>query len=158
MRSSFYSADVIEALAERTEGGHDTVVDVGTGTGFVAAGLAGRVRTVIGVDNSQGMLAVARSNLAALGATNVVTLEGDLDALPLADNPADVAVANMVLHHAPNPPGMVVEMARVIRPGGKIVITDAIRQAMNGCAPSRPTSGSASRRPMSRPSSLWPAG
>jgi len=65
MRSSFYSADIIDALADRAQIGPDTtVVDVGTGTGFVAAGLAGRAATVLGVD----MLAVARGNLAALGA------------------------------------------------------------------------------------------
>jgi len=69
MRSSFYSADIIDALADRAQIGPDTtVVDVGTGTGFVAAGLAGRAATVLGVDNSPAMLAVARGNLAALGA------------------------------------------------------------------------------------------
>ncbi len=72
MRSSFYNADIIDALAERGRvSSTSTVVDVGTGTGFIAAGLAGRVAHVIGVDNSPAMLAVAASNLAALGADNV---------------------------------------------------------------------------------------
>jgi SAM-dependent methyltransferase len=82
-----------------------TVVDFGTGTRFVAAGLAGRTARVLGVDHSAAMLAVARGNLAAPDATNVVTVEGDLDALPLPNDGADVAVANMVLHHAPDPAG-----------------------------------------------------
>ncbi len=127
MRSSFYNADVIEALAERARVTADSrVVDVGTGTGFVAAGLAGRVATVLGVDNSPAMLAVAGENLAALGAGNVTLVEGDLDDLPLADDSADVAVANMVLHHAPDPAAMLAEMTRVVRPGGAIAITDEI--------------------------------
>lgn len=127
MRSSFYNADIIEVLAERT--GIDStmaVVDVGTGTGFVAAGLAGRAATVVGIDNSPAMLAVARDNFAALGAANVTLLDGEVDALPLPDASVDVAVANMVLHHAPDPAAMLAEMIRVVRPGGRIAITDEI--------------------------------
>jgi ubiquinone/menaquinone biosynthesis C-methylase UbiE len=127
MRSSFYNADVIDALA-----GHgrvtakSRVVDVGTGTGFVAAGLAGQAATVIGIDNSPAMLAVAAGNLAALGVDNVQLAEAELDNLPLPDDSVDVAVANMVLHHAPDPARMLAEMARVVRPGGTIAITDEV--------------------------------
>jgi ArsR family transcriptional regulator len=127
MRSSFYNADVIDALAERGRiTASSRVADVGTGTGFVAAGLAGRVATVTGVDNSPAMLAVAADNLAALGADNVRLAEGELDDLPLADDTVDVAVANMVLHHAPDPAAMLAEMTRVVRPGGMIAITDEV--------------------------------
>lgn len=127
MRSSFYNADVIDALAERGRvTTNSRVVDVGTGTGFVAAGLAGRAGTVVGVDNSPAMLAVAASNLSALAADNVTLADGDIDDLPLPDDSADVAVANMVLHHAPDPAAMLAEMARVVRPGGTIAITDEI--------------------------------
>lgn len=127
MRSSFYNADIIEALAQRTElGSTMTVIDVGTGTGFVAAGLAGRAAGVVGIDNSPAMLAVARDNLEALGADNVTLLDGEVDALPLPDDSVDVAVANMVLHHAPDPGAMLAEMTRVVRPGGRIAITDEI--------------------------------
>jgi ubiquinone/menaquinone biosynthesis C-methylase UbiE len=127
MRSSFYNADVIDALAERgriTAGSR--VADVGTGTGFVAAGLASRVATVTGVDNSPAMLAVAADNLAALGADNVRLAEGELDDLPLPDDSVDATVANMVLHHAPDPAAMLAEMTRVVRPGGMIAITDEV--------------------------------
>ncbi|MBB2892033.1 class I SAM-dependent methyltransferase [Flexivirga oryzae] len=125
MRSSFYNADIIDALAERTQLTQDsTVVDVGTGTGFVAAGVAGRAAAVVGVDNSPAMLDVARQSLDALGADNVTLIEGSIEALPLPDDSADVAVANMVLHHAPHPAAMIAEMARVVRPGGRIAVTD----------------------------------
>jgi ubiquinone/menaquinone biosynthesis C-methylase UbiE len=127
MRSSFYNADVIEALAERGHlAANSRVADVGTGTGFVAAGLAGRVATVTGIDNSPAMLAVAADNLAALGADNVRLAEGELDDLPLPDDSVDVAVANMVLHHAPDPAAMLAEMARVVKPRGMIAITDEV--------------------------------
>ena len=127
MRSSFYNEDVIDALAEHGRvTAASRVVDVGTGTGFVAAGLAGRAGTVTGIDNSPAMLAVAARNLAALDAGNVQLVQGELERLPFADGSADVAVANMVLHHAPDPGRMLGEMARVVRPGGMIAVTDEV--------------------------------
>lgn len=127
MRSSFYNADVIDALAGHGRvTGQSRVLDVGTGTGFVAAGLAGRAGTVTGIDNSPAMLAVAAGNLAALGAGNVQLAQGELDNLPLADDSVDVAVANMVLHHAADPAAMLAEMTRVVRPGGMIAVTDEV--------------------------------
>src|SRR5438309_5331675 len=101
MRSSFYNEGVIHALAEHVHLARDaTVVDVGTGTGFVAAGIAGEAGTVVGVDHSTGMLAVARRNLRSLGISNVLTIAGSVAQLPLGDARVDGAVANMVLHHA----------------------------------------------------------
>jgi ubiquinone/menaquinone biosynthesis C-methylase UbiE len=127
MRSSFYNEKVIDALADRAKvTGTSKVVDVGTGTGFVAAGLAPRAAAVVGVDNSPGMLAIADRNLHALNVTNVRLLEGELDALPLDDDSVDGAVANMVLHHAPDPAAMLAEMARVVRPGGVVAVTDEV--------------------------------
>lgn len=127
MRSSFYNADVIDALAEHGRvTAESRVVDVGTGTGFVAAGLAGRAATVTGIDNSPAMLAVAAENMAALGVGNVQLTESELDALCLPDDSVDAAVANMVLHHAPDPARMLGEMARVVRPGGMVAVTDEV--------------------------------
>jgi ubiquinone/menaquinone biosynthesis C-methylase UbiE len=60
-----------------------TVADVGTGTGFVAVGIAPRVGRVLAMDNAPAMLKVARKNLAELGVGNVELLEGDVRALPL---------------------------------------------------------------------------
>jgi ArsR family transcriptional regulator len=127
MRASFYNASVIDALAERAAIGiADTVVDVGCGTGFVAAGLAGRARLVIGVDNSAAMLTVAAENLGALGIDNVDLLDGAIDDLPLDDDSVDAAVANMVMHHAEEPAVMLAEMRRVVRPGGVVAIADEV--------------------------------
>ena len=53
-------------------------------------------------------------------------VEGELDALPLDDDSVDGAVANMVLHHAPDPAAMLAEMARVVRPGGVVAVTDEV--------------------------------
>ena len=127
MRSSFYNEKVIDALAERAEvSGTSHVVDVGTGTGFVAAGMASRAAAVVGVDNSPSMLVVAERNLHALNLANVRFVEGELDGIPLEDDSEDAAVANMVLHHAPDPAAMLAEMARVVRPGGVVAVTDEV--------------------------------
>jgi len=130
MRSSFYNEGVIDALADRAEVGPDSrVLDVGTGTGFIAAGLAPRARHVVGVDSSPAMLAVAARNAATLSLGNVALVEGGLVALPLADDSVDAAVANMVLHHAPDPTGMLTEMTRVVRPGGIVAVTDEVEHS-----------------------------
>lgn len=130
MRLSYYDERVIEQLAERTRlDGSQTVVDVGTGTGFVAAGLASRVERVVALDNSHAMRDVARSNLERLGIDNVQLGDADLASLPLPDDSVDAAVANMVLHHALDPALMLREMARVTRPGGWVAITDEVEHA-----------------------------
>jgi ubiquinone/menaquinone biosynthesis C-methylase UbiE len=127
MRLAYYDERVIEKMADVTSIGKGSVIaDVGTGTGFVAAGLAPRVKRVIGIDNASAMLRVARENLDSLSVSNAELLVGDLAGLPLADNSVDAAFANMFLHHAVDPAAMLKEMARIVRPGGTIVITDEV--------------------------------
>ncbi len=128
MRSSYYDETVIvKTLDHAPLSDTQTAVDVGTGTGFMAAGLAPFARRVIGVDFSDAMLQVARENMAHVGLSNVEFRRGDLGHLPLDDAVADLVVANMALHHAPDPALALREMARVCKPGGHVVITDAVR-------------------------------
>jgi len=98
------------------------VADIGSGTGFVAAGLAPLVRRVHVVDGSAEMLDVARSNLS--GFDNVEYHLADGLSLPFADKSLDAIFANMYLHHTVKPADAISEMARVLRPGGRLVITD----------------------------------
>lgn len=127
MRLAWYDERVIEELAQRIGAGpSQTVLDVGTGTGFVAAGLAPRVGRVVGVDSAAAMLEAARSNLGELGIDNTELCDADLDRLPLPADSVDAAVANMVLHHAEDPASMLREMARVTKPGGWVAVTDMV--------------------------------
>src|ERR671916_713447 len=143
MRLAYYDERVIEKMAEVASIGEGSeVADVGTGTGFVAAGLAPRVRRVIGIDNASAMLRVARENLDTLGVSNAELSVGDLAGLPLADNSVDAAFANMVLHHAVDPTAMLEEMARIVRPGGTIAIADELEIPTNGCGRSMLMCGS----------------
>jgi len=127
MRLAYYDERVIEKMAEVSRVGvNSEVADVGTGTGFVAAGISPRVKRVIGMDNAPAMLEMARSNLGALSASNVDLMVGEILRLPLGDGSVDAAFANMVLHHSEDPTAMLREMARVVRPGGTVVITDEV--------------------------------
>jgi ArsR family transcriptional regulator len=127
MRLAYYDERVIEKMVEISGvGGATTVADVGTGTGFVAAGVASRAGRVAAVDNSRAMLDVARANLDALGLPNVELIEGEVTALPLASGSVDAAFANMVMHHAEEPAAVLEEMARVVKPGGSVAVVDAV--------------------------------
>ncbi|HMN62104.1 MAG TPA: arsenite methyltransferase [Anaerolinea sp.] len=98
------------------------VADVGAGTGFVAAGLAPLVRRVYVVDGSSAMLVVAKKNLDQFD--NVEYHLADGAHLPFPDEMLDAVFANMYLHHTPDPAAAIREMVRVLRPGGRLVITD----------------------------------
>ncbi len=82
------------------------------------------MRRVIGVDHSREMLGVARRRLA--GRDNVELREGDLEALPIDDAELDAALVALVLHHLADPAAVLAEAARVIRPGGRLLIVDML--------------------------------
>ncbi len=102
-----------------------TVADLGCGTGALAADLAPRVRRVIAVDRSAAMLRAARRRLAGLA--NVEVHEARLEALPLPDRSCDAAVVSLVLAYLEDPLPALREAARVLRPGGRVVVVEAAR-------------------------------
>ncbi len=123
IRSGYFTEHMRDAAIARAKLPPEAVVaDVGTGTGFVAAGLVSSAARVYGFDASPAMLDVARRNLAAF--PNVELHEAPGDHLPLPDGLLDGVFANMYLHHAPAPPAAIQEMARVLKPGGVLCITD----------------------------------
>jgi ubiquinone/menaquinone biosynthesis C-methylase UbiE/DNA-binding transcriptional ArsR family regulator len=113
------------AIARLVEPGM-TVADVGTGTGILATELAQLGMRVIGIDNSPRMLEAARANLERADLREVELRGGEAGALPLADAEVDAALAHMVLHYLPSPPDALREMARVVRPGGAVVVVDFV--------------------------------
>jgi len=98
------------------------VADIGAGTGFITRGLASRVARVYAVDQSPEMLDVARKDLATFA--NIEYLAADGVAIPLPDGCVDAVLANMYLHHVSRPSVAIQEMARVLRPMGRLVFTD----------------------------------
>jgi ubiquinone/menaquinone biosynthesis C-methylase UbiE len=123
MRRTFFGEGVRNsAMAAAGITPSSVVVDVGTGTGFMAEGALAAGAHVIGVDSSERMLVQARSHLSQ---PTFETRVGDVESLPIRDEEGDVVLANMVLHHAPDPRRAIHEMTRVLKPGGRLVITDA---------------------------------
>ncbi len=100
------------------------VGDLGCGTGEVSEALAPHVARVVAVDGSGEMLEAARERLGATD--NAEVRQGDLANLPLRDGELDAAVLSLVLHHAPAPGDVLAEAARVIRPGGRVLVVDML--------------------------------
>lgn len=112
-------------LEQVPEGG--VILEIGTGTGGLLAGLAARASTVIGVDHSPAMLAEARQRLANCQAGGIELRLGEMTHLPLPDAAADCVVATMVLHHAADPQAVLTEIRRVLTPNGILLIADMAR-------------------------------
>jgi ArsR family transcriptional regulator len=98
------------------------VGDLGCGTGSTSSLLAPHVRRVIGIDSSEEMLAAAKTRLK--GVLNVELHRGALEALPIDSRELDAAVFVLVLHHLPTPTEALVEAARTLKPGGRLLIVD----------------------------------
>ncbi len=123
IRAGYFSEHMRDAaIAKANVPANAVVADVGTGTGFMALGLASKAWKVVGFDASPQMLAVARQNLSAFD--NVELREAAGDQLPVPDGTFDGVFANMYLHHAPDPAKAIKELTRVLKPNGVLCITD----------------------------------
>lgn len=98
------------------------VADIGAGTGFMGAGLAALVQQVYIFGASSAMLAEARHNLMQFD--NLVFYEVNCLPLPLADASLDAIFANLYLHFCPDPLAAIQEMVRMLRPGGRLILTE----------------------------------
>ena len=122
LRKRFYGDEVRDAVLTAARLlPENTVLDVGAGTGFLTEGAAKIVRKVIALDFSEPMMSEAR---AKLGGRNVEFKIGNVEEIPLPNASMDAVIGNMVLHHCPSPEAAVREMARVLVPGGRLVLSD----------------------------------
>jgi SAM-dependent methyltransferase/DNA-binding transcriptional ArsR family regulator len=101
-----------------------TLGDLGCGTGRLSELLAPNLSRIIAVDASREMLAAARERLSVF--PNVELRSGELESLPIDDRALDAAVLALVLHHTAEPPRVLSEVGRVLRPRGRVVIVDML--------------------------------
>lgn len=100
------------------------VVDIGCGEGYLTVEVARWAKRVIAVDRSPAVLARAKTLAGRRRAANIVFKRAELDRLPLESSSVDVALLSQTLHHAVDPAQAVAEAARVVRPGGKVLVLD----------------------------------
>jgi len=104
-----------------------SVLEIGVGTGGLLTELSIRASHVIGVDHSPAMLEEARHRLTDRGVSGVELRLGEMSHLPLPDASVKCVVANMVLHHAADPAAVLIEIRRVLSPGGILLLADLSR-------------------------------
>lgn len=122
MREAFFSEAVREkAFAVAGVQAHKLAADIGAGTGFMTEGLIQKGLKVIAIDQSEAMLAEMKKSANFDGVDYRL---GEAESLPIPDETVDYAFANMYLHHVEVPPEAIREMVRILKPGGKLVITD----------------------------------
>ncbi len=136
------------ALASLAPG--ETVLDLGSGAGFdcfLAAERVGPTGKVIGVDMTPEMVEKARANALSGGFANVEFRLGEIEALPVADATVDAVISNCVLNLSADRPRVLAETMRVLRPGGRVMVSDLVsdrpmpdfvgnsRESLVGCLP-----------------------
>jgi arsenite methyltransferase len=117
------------AVAELREG--ETVLDLGSGGGIdviLSARRVGPTGTAFGVDMTDEMLALARRNAAEAGVENAVFLKGVIEDVPLPADSVDVAISNCVVNLSVDKPAVFAELARVLKAGGRIGISDVVAE------------------------------
>jgi demethylmenaquinone methyltransferase/2-methoxy-6-polyprenyl-1,4-benzoquinol methylase/ArsR family transcriptional regulator len=115
-------AAILQAALEG--GGCGRLLDIGCGAGRMLELLAPHAERAVGVDLSPAMLGVARAQLEQAGLRNVQLRQGDIYALPVEQDSVDVAIVYQVLHYLDNPARALREAARVLAPGGRLIVVD----------------------------------
>ena len=125
-RSLHVADEAVEAAVVRAMGGRRVghLIDIGTGTGRMIELLGDAATTALGIDRSPEMLRIARAKIEAAGVPGAQVRHGDMYALPVADGVADTVILHQVLHYAQEPADAIAEAARVLGPGGQLLVVD----------------------------------
>ncbi len=117
------------AVAELREG--ETVLDLGSGGGIdviLSARRVGPTGRAFGLDMTDEMLALAQANAAEAGVANAIFLRGEIESVPLPAASVDVVISNCVVNLSTDKPAVLAEIARVLRPGGRVGVSDVVAE------------------------------
>ncbi len=133
IRSLYVCETAVEAAILRAagEGPFERVVDLGTGSGRMLTLLGKKAKMSVGLDLSQNMLNIARANVTKAGLEKVELRHGDIFATRLPEHTADLVLVHQVLHYLSDPAAAVAEAARLVAPGGRLLIVDFAPHHLN---------------------------
>lgn len=127
MRSEYFKDEVRDKVLEKLDIENKIVGDLGCGTGFISMGLASRNPSIVfSLDQSTNMLRELKRESTKLGLHNIYPIRSNLDDLALFDESLDAIAINMALHHVAAAGSSIAEMYRVLKSGGRLVISDVL--------------------------------
>ncbi|MDZ4993726.1 methyltransferase domain-containing protein [Clostridium perfringens] len=126
IRVEYFKDELRERAINSVDINNKVIADLGAGTGFISLEIAKKANIVFSVDSSKNMLgelyrAAKDSNL-----NNIYPINGEVEDLPLFDDSIDLVFMNMALHHVENPDKAIKEIYRILKQGGKVIITDVL--------------------------------
>ena len=132
IRSLYVCESAVEAAIVRAagDGPFERVVDLGTGSGRMLTLLGRKAKMSLGLDLSQNMLNIARANVSRAGLDGVELRHGDIFSTRLPEQSADLVRVHQVLHYLADPAAAVAEAARLVMPGGQLLIVDFAPHAL----------------------------
>lgn len=126
IRVEYFKDELREKAINSVDINNKVIADLGAGTGFISLEIAKRANIVFSVDPSKNMLGELYKAAKDSNLNNIYPINGEVEDLPLFDDSIDLIFMNMALHHVENPGKAIKEIFRILKPGGKVIITDVL--------------------------------
>ncbi|EGT3617390.1 class I SAM-dependent methyltransferase [Clostridium perfringens] len=126
IRVEYFKDELREKAINSVDINNKVIADLGAGTGFISLEIAKRANIVFSVDSSKNMLGELYKAAKDSNLNNIYPINGEVEDLPLFDDSIDLIFMNMALHHVENPGKAIKEIFRILKPGGKVIITDVL--------------------------------
>ncbi|MDZ5255208.1 class I SAM-dependent methyltransferase [Clostridium sp. LIBA-8841] len=126
IRVEYFKDELREKAINSVDIKNKVIADLGAGTGFISLEIAKEANIVFSVDSSKNMLSELYRTAKDNELNNIYPINGEVENLPIFDDSIDLIFMNMALHHVENPDMAIKEMYRILKPGGKVIITDVL--------------------------------